>query len=177
VGELTQKKLEQVARGNTFIETGFYHGSAVGTALEYGFTDIVSIELNPEFVATGLQSFAMFSNVKIIHGDSPSVLLSICPNLSEQATFWLDGHYSGADTALSSQYGVGPVLAELKAIATSPYKEHVIMIDDSRDFGSPGWPSKQDALDIIMSINPNYKIAYLDGYTDQHPNDIMVCYV
>jgi hypothetical protein len=51
------------------------------------------------------------------------------------------------------------------------------MIDDSRDFGSPGWPSKQDALDIIMSINSNYKIAYLDGYTDQHPNDIMVCYV
>ena len=52
----------------------------------------------------------------------------------------------------------------------------MIVIDDCRLFGSAEWSgvTKQEALDIIMEINPNYTIAYEDGEIEK---DVLVAYI
>ena len=48
------------------------------------------------------------------------------------ALFWLDGHYSGGETAKGD--ADSPLREELEAIGRHPIKTHVIPIDDVRSF-------------------------------------------
>lgn len=177
MGELTKEKLDMYSVGDTFIETGTQFGGTIKRALDYGFKTIHTVELNPDYVQVARDSFGHVEGVHIYEGDSPDFLRELCPTLDKPCTFWLDGHKTGGPSGESEKYGWGPVLAELHAIATSPCKEHVLYLDDVRDFGSYGWPLKEQIIQAIMDINPNYKIHYVDGHHDRFPNDILVATV
>ena len=91
-----------------------------------------------------------------------------------QGFFWLDAHASGP--LPGGVDGGTPVLQELKVIKKYASDQSVIVIDDCRLFGSAEWSGimKQEALDIIMEINPNYTIAYEDGEIEK---DVLVAYI
>lgn len=183
MGEITKSKLKKYANGNIFIETGTGMGGAIKEAVDSNlFKEIYSVELHPTLANEAIERFKENKIVKIYKGESPDFLLDLCSSLNEQATFWLDAHASGPELLGSPIYGICPLMAELSAIASSPCKTHTIIIDDIRDCGSVGWPSKQELMNKILSINGKYTFNYIDGYDseseiDRLPNDILVCSV
>jgi len=181
MGELTKSRLEKYAKGNVFIETGTWLGGTVFNAIHSNiFNKIYSVELHEKLADKAIDRFKENSIVTIHKGESPDFLQSICPTLVNPATFWLDAHASGGDLSGSTIYGKSPLIEELSAINLSPCKTHTIMIDDIRDCGQQGWPTKQELIDKILSINNSYKFEYIDGYEsvnvdNRYPNDILVC--
>ena len=120
--------------------------------------------MNDELFFAAQLKYEGNETVALRHGDSIDCLTDIVKTLAEPATFWLDAHASG--NLVGGKSGGSPVLDELDIIASSPIKDHTIIIDDCRLFGSDEWSyvRKDDAVERIMKINPNYKIHYLDGH-------------
>ena len=169
---ITKEDLEKYGNGDTFIETGTYLGQTVDMILESElFKKIHTVELNSELFDNAVIKYKDNDSVHLWLGDSIDILKEdIVPNLTGPATFWLDAHASGPLTGGKS--GGSPVLDELDIIDSSPCKEHTIIIDDCRLFGSAEWDyvKKEDAIARIMKINPNYKLYYTDG---QIPGDVI----
>ena len=148
-------------------------------ATKYGFESMHGIELDPVFYNFSLKLLENNNKVHFYLGESPDILKELCPSLTEQATFWLDAHASGPNI-LGGKYGGCPLLQELDAIALSPCKDHVLMIDDIRLFGCTEWDglTKEAVIEAIYNINKSYTIVYIDGEDDgSFPNDILVAYV
>jgi hypothetical protein len=176
MGTVRYSLLADYAKGNIFIETGCQEGWTFYPAKQFEFTKMYGIELMPSFYDISVARFAGDDSISIIKGESPDVLRELCPTINEQVTFWLDAHASGPDIP-GGKYGPCPLIQEIEAIALSPYKDHVIMIDDIRLFGTQEWDyiDRQTVIDLLLSINCNYKIVYADGEEDgTFPNDILI---
>lgn len=176
MGTIRLQLLKDYAVGSTFIETGSQEGWTFYVAKEHGFDTMYGIELMEEFFVHSVGRFKDETNINIFLGESPDILGSLCPFLSEPSTFWLDAHASGPDIP-GGKYGGCPLIQELEAINTSPCKNHVIMIDDVRLFGSHQWDylEKQKVIDMLYTINPDYKLLYVDGEEDgTFPDDILI---
>lgn len=154
-----------------FVETGSYKGAGIEAALKAGFSEIHSIELAQHFYEHCRKRFESNPQVHLWHGDSASLLEKVISSINQPITFWLDGHYSGGDTAKGKTNT--PILSELNAIKKHPIKTHTILIDDVRNFNTEihdNIPLKVIIIKI-RSINPKYKISFEKGYVD---NDILV---
>lgn len=164
---LKPEYIKQYSIGDTFVETGTYHGDTVWIALEAGFKTIHSIELNEHLYQNAVTMFSQKPEVKIWNGDSTDCLKKILQTLHGPATFWLDAHASGPMPGGKS--GGSPVLDELNLIKEYGIQTHSIFIDDRRLFGSSEWSGvkEEDAMKIIKDINPEYKIHFLDGHIEK----------
>jgi hypothetical protein len=131
-----------------FIETGTHLGDTLADVARNGSVACTSIELSDAYFHGAAQRFRNYPNVMLKHGDSAAVLPECVRGLQTPALFWLDGHYSGGNTARG---GVDtPVSAELSAILDSPIKAHVILIDDARCFdGTNTYPCLEALLHTI----------------------------
>src|SRR5579863_2091590 len=114
------------------VETGTYQGDMLHAMLLV-FDRLYSIELGHGLHAAAVERFRPFPRVKLFEGDSGTVLPRILAELNAPALFWLDAHYSKGVTAKGDLET--PIEAELRAILAHPVKEHVILIDDAREFG------------------------------------------
>jgi len=160
-----------------FIETGSYKGDGIQQALDEGFNTIYSIELSKNLYKNCVDKFKENNNIHLILGDSGEMLDTLLTMIKESVTFWLDGHYSGGETALGSLNS--PLLQELEAIKNHNVKNHTILIDDLR-----GWDKNIHGFDInnlmekIKEINPDYIFTFEDGYDYDlkitYLNDILV---
>jgi hypothetical protein len=164
--------LRHFKTGKHFIETGTYRGDTIYVAKEAGFEQISSCEIyDPLFLYTQ-NLFSHDSSITIYKQESPEFIeyLIGTGKITEPSTFWLDAHASGP---LNGGKSVGsPILDELREIAKGNIKDHTILIDDRRLFGSSEWGgvTEKEALDILMQINPKYNIFNLDGVV---PGDIL----
>jgi predicted nucleic-acid-binding Zn-ribbon protein len=160
---------------NIFIETGTFTGKGVDAAIDAGFKKIISIELSEYFFLNCKKKFKNNKNVELYLGDSSKLLPNILDKINEPITFWLDGHWSGGNTACGDK--PVPLYDELMAIKSHPIKTHTILIDDIRLVKSKANEFKDIEFDfeglkkIIKSINKNYEISFLNGRVD---NDILV---
>jgi len=156
-----------------FVESGSYRGDGIQMALDAGFKNIYSIELGLNFYKNCCVRFASRPKVKLFLGSSAEMMPVVLKNIDAPATFWLDGHYSGANTAKADTNT--PILAELEAIRKHPIKTHTILIDDVRLFGTIEFDfiELQEIIQKILEINPKYQITYEDGYIS---NDVLVAY-
>ncbi len=155
-----------------FIETGTNRGFGIGRALYSGmFEEFYSIELAPHLYEYCKNLYADFKNVHIFLGDSRQVLPQILEKISSPATFWLDGHYSSGETAKSLTNN--PILGELDCIKNHFLKNHTIMIDDAKLFGSAEFDfiEIEDLKQKLWEINPNYKISL---YSRKETNDMLL---
>lgn len=138
------------------IESGTCHGDMVA-AMQTEFTRIFSVELSPEFRAGSAKRFAGVAHVEIILGDSATALAGILERVKEPALFWLDGHYSGGNTARGANDT--PVFEELTQIYRSGETRHVVLIDDARLFGTdPAYPTLADLETFARKLNPGVKM-------------------
>jgi len=143
-----------------FVETGTCHGDTV-SALLHDFEKIYSIELCEEYYRLVVKRFKRMPKVTLILGDSaiqmPTVLRQI-KTINRPVLFWLDGHYSGADSAKGEV--ATPIFQELAHILSeSQTWNSVIAIDDAREFGTnPDYPSLEALTAFVRSKRSDIKV-------------------
>ncbi|MGB1130351.1 MAG: hypothetical protein ACPG4K_09880 [Haloferula sp.] len=127
-----------------FVETGTFLGDTV-EAMRPHFDRVYSIELADKYFEKAVRRFRGASSVKLLQGDSGDRMPEVVAELDAPTLFWLDGHYSGGDTAKGVL--AAPVWAELKAIFGGMKHPFVILIDDARCFkqvGGEAYPAVSD---------------------------------
>jgi hypothetical protein len=146
---------------NVFIETGTYNGGMV-EAVKNIFKTIFSIELDEKLAKKAQQRFSNYNHIKILQGDSGELIKDVLSKLNERAIFWLDAHYSGGYTARGSEDT--PILKELKYILEHKIKNHIILIDDAREFTetSESYPSIKEVEEFIKKYSNKYSIEVKD---------------
>ncbi|NBP00990.1 MAG: hypothetical protein EBU90_12805 [Proteobacteria bacterium] len=163
---------------DVFIETGSYKGGATEQALKTGFNEIYTIEIQEQYYNKVKEKFKNNSNVNCYLGSSSELLQEILNNISsnKKITFWLDAHYTlKIESVFSKQKNKYPLLSELDIIKKLTKKDHTILIDDVRCFGSLMPCSKQRVEEAIKSINSKYSINYVDS--KRFKKDILVATV
>jgi uncharacterized protein YqfB (UPF0267 family) len=149
------KRLQAVYKYDYFVETGTHLGETP-LALQKLFKKIFTIELSDMLYEAAKKKFAPFSNIMSIRGDSAVELRKIIPAIDRPTIFFLDGHYSGAGTALGAK--THPMQEELSAIAQNVVAGHIVVIDDMSDFTASEDNMKlSEVLRALENINPNYK--------------------
>ena len=131
------------------VETGTYFGAMV-EACKDAFGRIYSVELQEAFYRRAQKRFARFPHIRLLHGDSATILPTLLAEISERCLFWLDAHFMGGITAK----GVSecPAMRELGLIGSHPVGGHVILIDDARFFqGTGGWPTLAAVSELAAS--------------------------
>ncbi len=138
-----------------FIETGSYTGGGISAAKWRGFEQIISIEYDKVLYDACVRTFKNSDNITLLHGDSAEKLAKVLNGIDEMATIFLDAH--------SMTYN--PILAELKAIKECGFKEHIIWIDDKREFVRKRWPeiNLSNIWKHLYDINPNYIVRFEDS--------------
>ena len=138
-----------------FVETGTFEGKTAAWAAGH-FDGVTSIELSPELHRRAAARHADLPNVRFVQGHSGERLREVVEGLGGPGLFWLDGHYSGGETAGESDEC--PVLAEIAAIDASE-TEHFLFIDDARLFLCPPpaphradhWPSLGELVTALQN--------------------------
>ncbi|HNQ72119.1 MAG TPA: hypothetical protein PKN95_00760 [Verrucomicrobiota bacterium] len=142
------------------VETGTCHGDMVA-AMQGEFKKIISIELADQFYQEVCERFKDAPHIELIHGDSAIKLAEVVARLPDRALFWLDGHYSGGDTARGLQDT--PINEELRAIFQPGQPDHVVLVDDARCFGtSPGYPTLPRLRELITTLRPGWRVEVAD---------------
>lgn len=158
-----------------FIETGTYYGDGVTVAQNSGkFSEYYSIEFGEQYYEYSVEKYRDDATVHLYFGDSAVELPKMLRHIDTPATFWLDAHgYTYFNAKPLKADACFPLLSEIAAIAAHPIKTHTILIDDMRMFGDEafGQVTKQQVVDAIMSINPMYRIRYVNGIQAE---DIMI---
>jgi hypothetical protein len=141
---------------NTLIETGTFRGDMIN-AQKVFFNKIYSIELDPTLHNEAKRKFQYFRNIHLIQGDSGKEIFKLISQIDEKSIFWLDGHYSGMDTALGDVEC--PVLGEIDGIFSGSIKNHVLLIDDARCFtGNNSYPTIEELHNYVIKYNSKYKM-------------------
>lgn len=138
------------------VETGTFYGDMV-EAMKSHFDQIYSIELSQNLCAKAQNRFKGLQHIEVIQGDSGIELKNLMAKINRPTLFWLDGHYSGGETALGANQT--PVYEELEHILLAPDLRHVIIIDDARCFGTdPAYPTIGQLEAFVKSKRPNVEL-------------------
>lgn len=157
-----------------YVETGAWLGDSIQLALDAGFEEIHSIELDPEKVEHCRQRFAG-QPVTIHQGDSALILWDVIKEIKEPITFWLDSHSQLLEDE-PEQENPWPLLDELEQLISHDFKTHTILIDDFLILSHPditGWDKGMIEY-YIHKINPDYKIEY---FANPVKNNICVAHL
>ncbi|MDP2301203.1 MAG: hypothetical protein Q8N03_02105 [Ignavibacteria bacterium] len=130
------------------------------------FKKIISIELSTQLFNIARKRFKYYPSVEIINGDSAVSLGEIVIKLKTPAIFWLDGHYSGFETAKGDLET--PIKKELESILKSDI-DHIILIDDARLFiGQNDYPTLEGLKEFILSLKNSLSITVKDDIIRIH---------
>jgi hypothetical protein len=135
-----------------FVETGTYLGWTTKAIADLGL-QVDTIELAQKHFDNAITNFSAYPNVKVHFGDSGRLLPHILSTIDTPAVFWLDGHFSGGDTALGDT--PTPIELELSHIERHPIKSHIVFCDDIRGFGVNGYPTVDWTIAKLKAINPD----------------------
>ncbi len=147
--------LAQQSGAVTFVETGTYRGITTRWASSH-FEKVYTIERADNLFNTYSASLRSLGNVQPLLGDSRVMLREIIGTLdATPAVFWLDGHWSGGETA-----GHGdecPLMDELALM--SRRTGDMVFIDDARFFLSAPpkphnpshWPTIVDVIEVLRA--------------------------
>lgn len=143
-------QLAHLADATTFVETGTFQGNTTRWAAEI-FESVHTIELAKVLYDSYHEDLEKIPGVKPHFGDSAEVMPEIVRTLGgEAALFWLDGHWSGGDTAGEEQEC--PIMDEL--LCLKDRHQDLILIDDARLFlCAPPLPHKAEQWPTIADIS------------------------
>lgn len=160
-------KIFQKYLTDIFFETGTHLGQSVERAVNIGYKEIHSIEIIKDRYDECFEKFKNNENVFLYLGDSLIWIPEILNTIDCRCTFWLDAHMSQVSRNC-------PTLEELKLIGQHHIKDHIILIDDMRDFGTQAheFIKIDDLKQQILAINPSYKFSF---QSTSIPNNVLVC--
>lgn len=143
-------------QAKSLVETGTYRGDMLA-AVKDRFSSLYSIELGKPLADAAKERFRNEPKIRIIEGDSGTMLRRILPEVESPVVFWLDGHYSEGCTAKGAKET--PILEELESIFRHPEMKWVILIDDARLFtGEHDYPSLGALKKYVRAANPAYRV-------------------
>jgi hypothetical protein len=149
------KKWQAITGYRFFVETGTFLGRTT-IAMSPIFERCWTVEIDKTLYEQALVRFTGYHNITALYGDSEALIGPILREIDAPAIFWLDGHYSRGRTGLGKSYT--PIVNELTEIFKHPIQEHIILIDDARDFlGVKGYPSLK-ALHQFVRANSPYRM-------------------
>jgi hypothetical protein len=157
---------QQILRGylrsfglRQLVETGTYLGETTA-ALAGDVEHVVSIELGAELHRQARKRFARTRNVTLLQGDSAKLLPQVAAEAPDATLFWLDAHYSYGNTARGDRDT--PVLSELSTVLARTRRGDVILVDDARVFGQPGWPTLEELREFVRARDPELAFEVAD---------------
>lgn len=157
VKQMINKNYAERFKPRVFIETGTYMGEMIESVLNY-FPKIISIELDPKLAQLAKDKFSSASHVTILQGDSGELLPKVLSTIEEPCLFWLDAHYSGGITGKADFET--PIIREVKAILGHSCPDHIILIDDAREFtGNNDYPTLEELRRTIQSGQKNWQMS------------------
>lgn len=168
-------------KGNhkVFIETGLLNSCGVHSALQAGFDQIFSIEMDKLIVDREGPQFASRPQVHIINDRSEKALGPLLQQFSEPVLLWLDAHtfWGGMGGGiLMPGTNLHPLYEELEAVTQHPVKTHTILIDDVRCFSQMGY--NYDAVVAkLKTINPAYIIQRVNSEGNTYKDDVIAAVV
>lgn len=151
-----------------FIETGTWMGDGVQVALDLGFKNVYTCDIDEANVKNAKEKYKNKS-VECIHDSSEMFLKNICPKLKNQSVIWLDAHVMPDATGIAFasrqlefckkfNVTVCPIIQELENIFNYSTCFHTILIDDYHCFGN--WEfsnlTADETVKFILSKNKNY---------------------
>lgn len=159
-------RMRDTLKISSFIETGTCMGRTAEWAAIH-FRRVLTVEHSKIMYEKAVSALGHIRNIKFTYGDSRDVLRAVCPSLNEPTVFWLDSHWSGADTW--GEDDECPLLPEIEAIHKSPVA-HIILIDDARMFLLPPppphnceqWPSLDVVIQALQAGKNPYYVSLLD---------------
>jgi hypothetical protein len=155
-----QAVLKQLARQHglaVLVETGTFDGGMVD-ALSNSFSQIYYIEPCPQLHERAKVWLRGRPHIRLLQGDSATILGSLVEKLSLPALFRLDAHYSTGVTARARSTR----LALPSSVTSSPGRDlrHVVIIDDARALGrDPAYPTVAELRDFIPARRGNVQIS------------------
>ena len=162
-----------------FFETGTLSGDGVQKALDAGFEEVYSIDIDPNFIQNSIHRFKNQKNVHVLLKDSSYQLWDVIAQIQEPIVFWLDAHNGFPDP---NAIGVKntPLLEELDQIKRHPIKTHTILIDDLHCCGTLlfDFLTLDQIIAKVLEINPEYSIDFVDGGDEgEYKNNVLVASV
>ncbi len=141
--------LARMLQSTVFVETGTYKGDTTRWAAKH-FETVHTIERASGLYEKFSPVLSASPRVTCHLGDSRDILPRIASHLNEMsAVVWLDGHWSGGETARSNDEC--PLIDELLCLSNRP--NDIILIDDARLFlRAPPLPHQADQWPTIMEI-------------------------
>jgi hypothetical protein len=140
-----------------FVETGTYLGDTA-KALHSYCSRLITIELVGTIHAVASRRLHKYANVTVLLGDCEVLLPRVLSELSTDAAFWLDAHYSAGITGKG--HTADPILTSLAQIGQHKINHHTIMIDDARTFDGMGERPRLDTvIATLYSINERYIVT------------------
>lgn len=152
-GDITLE-LARLNDATVFVETGTFRGETTRWASQY-FGSVYTIEKAEGLYSLYNRELAQLKGVKPLWGDSRNLLPSVIAEIgARNAIFWLDGHWSGGETA--GEDDECPVLGELGCL--SGRAQDVVLIDDAHLFlcapPSPHQPSQWPTIvEIVQALS------------------------
>ncbi|MEM8732804.1 MAG: hypothetical protein AAGG44_01185 [Planctomycetota bacterium] len=142
-------RLAGVSGAKTFVETGTFQGATTRWAAGV-FAEVHTIELARGLFDEYSPELARIEGVHPHFGDSATKLPEIVSSLGDEPSlFWLDGHWSGGETA--GEQAECPIIPELECLTQRP--RDLILIDDARFFlCAPPRPHKPSHWPTIAEI-------------------------
>lgn len=150
---ITLRSLARRTGATCLIESGTYLG-VTSARCSRAFNRVLTVELDPQLANLATSFLNRFDNVEVFQGDAINILPKlIARDDASRAVVFLDGHFSGGNTALGDV--PEPAIMELEILAN--YRERIcgIIIDDFRLFGVElGFPKKSDLIVAVESYFP-----------------------
>lgn len=160
-----------------FVETGSYGGEGIQKALDAGFSEVHSLDIEPAFIRDCKRRFKNRNNVHLWLRNSGYQLWEVIEPINEPITFWLDGHRGTPDPNGGKNT---PLLEELEQIKKHPIKTHTILIDDLHCCNTIlfDYISREDIVNKVLEINPNYTVTFEPGGNEgEYPQNVLVAFV
>lgn len=152
----------------TFVETGTGEGFTTQHLLD-DFTEMWTVELDPELYQRALVMFYNRNHVHCVLGDSTDELPKVVEHLIYHGTpalFWLDGHYCGGARGDIDT----PIRVELKSALKAPWGS-VILVDDARLF--EGGSEHTEEFKDYPSLDWVYETGIEHGYRSELIDDVI----
>ena len=153
------RQLREATGITVAIETGTFRGASA-VALAGLFDEVWTIELSADLHRAAVARHGADRRIHFLQGSSVDLLGQAASSTDRPALYWLDGHWSGAETA-----GVEfecPVLPEIDAIDASRYgADACILIDDAHLFlGPPPPPHRHEHWPTFMAVMDRLRLNH-----------------
>lgn len=163
-------------KNQIFVETGTFAGDGTQKALDAGFQEIYSLDIDEKFIQNAKERFKDKANIHFELKDTSCELWDVIKEIKQPIVFWLDAHIGFPDPKAVNVKNT-PLIEELDQIKRHPIKTHTILIDDLHCCGTLlfDYLTLDQIIAKVLEINPDYTIGFVDGGDDgEYKNNVLV---